>query len=60
MTTVGKIAEVISKRIQDEKECFIAMWVRQNPNEDLNDWKLCYQPCYYGRGVGTKFWMEKK
>lgn len=46
------------KTIDINKECFIAQWIIQNPDENINDWCLCYLSAHGNEGV--KVWMERK
>lgn len=52
------IVDKANKVIQDNENTFIANWVLQNPDEDMNNWIMCYQNDWT-EGT-TRFWMEKK
>lgn len=42
--------------IENNKECFVAQWVMQNQDKNIDDYVLCYQ--YAGDVI--KFWMGEK
>lgn len=42
--------------IEVNKECFVAQWVMQNQDKNIDDYVLCYQ--YSGDVI--KFWMQEK
>ena len=42
--------------INANEECFIAQWVMQNQDKNIEDYVLCYSY----RGEAMKFWMEEK
>lgn len=42
--------------IEANKECFVAQWVMQNTDKNIDDYVLCYQ--YAGDVI--KFWMGEK
>ena len=42
--------------IENNKECFVAQWVMQNTDKNIDDYVLCYQ--YAGDVI--KFWMQEK
>ena len=42
--------------INANEECFIAQWVMQNQDKNIDDYVLCYSY----RGEAMKFWLEEK
>lgn len=42
--------------IEANRECFVAQWVMQNQDKNIDDYILCYQ--YAGDVI--KFWMGEK
>ena len=42
--------------ISANEECFVAQWVLQNQDKQIDDYTMCYQYC----GDTIKFWMGKK
>lgn len=51
--------KLATKCVDDNKECFIALWVLQNPDANLEDYILCCQHDWTGN-CATKMWLEKK
>ena len=42
--------------INTNEECFVAQWVMQNADKNIDDYVMCYSY----RGDAMKFWLEKK
>ena len=42
--------------IEANRECFVAHWVMQNQDKNIDDYVLCYSY----RGEAMKFWLEDK
>lgn len=53
-----KVLAAARKVLEENKECYIALWALQNPDEDFSQWTLCYQPSW--SDGGQRFWMEKR
>ena len=53
---VKTLSAYASKVLSDNKECFVAQWVMQNQDKNIDDYVLCYSY----RGEAMKFWMEEK
>ncbi len=60
--SLDKVREQLAlatKYVDTNKECFIALWMLQNPEANLNDYTVCYQHDWTDSGH-TRMWMEKK
>jgi hypothetical protein len=55
-----KILDAAHKSLDANKECYIALWALQNPDEDFSQWTLCYQPSWHSDNGVERFWMEKR
>lgn len=53
---VKTLSDYASKVLNDNKECFVAQWVLQNQDKNMDDYTMCYQ--YNADAI--KLWMEKK
>lgn len=51
-----KAIDYAKSYIDTNQECFVAQWVLQNQDKNIDDYTLCY--CHNG-GV-IEFWMERK
>lgn len=73
MTTIATYAEFAkhaSDYINKNQEVYLAQWILQNPDKNIEDYTLCHQVCYendklhYTDGVLSshyvKIWLEKK
>lgn len=45
-----------SNFIDVNKECYVAQWVLQNPDKNIEDYVLCHQTSVNN----SRMWMEKK
>jgi hypothetical protein len=57
---VDNIVQQAIETISQNQECFIAQWILNNPDENVEDWVMCYQPDYSSALGGVRFWMERK
>lgn len=51
-----QIAERINTAIAQNQECYIAYWVKQNPDKNLDDYTLVHG----FKGEYYTFWLEHK
>lgn len=58
---VQSVANQAKDCIDKNKECFIAQWILQNPNKNVDDYVLCYLNSFTDEGQAiVKVWLEKK
>jgi len=55
-TKMQQAIQYATNIIEANKECFIAQWVMQNQDKNIDDYVLCYSY----RGEAIKFWLERK
>lgn len=53
-----QIVHLAIKTLAQNKECYIAQWIIQNPDKRIEDYTLCEQNDWAG-GV-RRFWIEEK
>lgn len=53
-----EIVEQARKTIEQNKECFVAQWILQNPDEKIEDYVLAYQDDW--ATDKHRIWLEKK
>ena len=53
---VKTLSAYASQVLSDNKECFVAQWVLQNQDKNVDDYVMCYQ--YNGDVI--KFWIGEK
>lgn len=60
----GYLLQSISERarlqLDVNRECFIAQWILQNTDKNIDDYVLCYCPDFVEGSSVYKMWMEKK
>lgn len=56
---IATLVEKAQYTLMQNRECFVAQFIIQNPNENIKDYVMMYQPDWYNNGV-FKFWMEVK
>jgi hypothetical protein len=47
---------VAATTLENNKSCFVAQWLLQNPNEQVKEWVMCQQTDW----AEHRYWMEKK
>ena len=55
-TKMQQAVQYATNIIEANKECFVAQWVMQNQDKNIEDYVLCYSY----RGEAMKFWLERK
>lgn len=55
---IATLVEKAQYTLMQNKECFVAQFIIQNPNLDIKDYTMIYQPDWANNGV-FKFWIEK-
>lgn len=55
---IATLVEKAQYTLMQNRECFVAQFIIQNPNENIKDYVMIYQPDWSNNGV-FKFWMEK-
>ena len=55
-TKMQQAIQYATNIIEANKGCFIAQWVMQNQDKNIDDYILCYSY----RGEAMKFWLEKR
>lgn len=56
---VSHIVQQAIETLENNRECYIAQWIIQNPSAKISDYTMCHQNSWLDN-VPQKFWMEKK
>ena len=68
LTLLEMARELVDKQVANQ-ELYVAKWILDNPNENIDDWTLCkqtvYPNSYYpyspdGCTSTLRIWMERK